>query len=123
MIDLKTLPTPNLVALIAAAVQELAARTDLPEPLPSVPAVPVAAAPQQQIPPDDDRDFVLMIKAQVKRGTYIKAGERQRVAAIGVQYPVWVRSQGLPLDAGTGSWKAASQYHSAPRAPERPLRR
>lgn len=120
-IDIHGLSTDDLVTLIRRASAELANRfppgqgksqaekQKPPAPLP----------PEIKRPTEDDAAFILRIKSRVSQRGYIKAAERQRVAAIAKEYPEWVKRQELPLDSGTGSWKKTGDYLSTPLAKER----
>jgi hypothetical protein len=70
-------------------------------------------------PDEDQKDFVLVLKARLKRGEYITASERQDAAKIADEFPQWMRLQGMPSGSGTGEWRKASAYYSVVRARER----
>jgi hypothetical protein len=70
-------------------------------------------------PGEDDKEFCLHIAQRLRRGDYIKADERRRVAGVAERFPDWVRRQGLPLDAGTGSWRKSSERGRVGQARER----
>lgn len=114
--NLSKLSITELAELIREASLELASRMNEPEIQRIQADRPVVALRE---PPEDDKDFVLRTKAELQRGGYIRAAERQRVAAIAERYPDWVRRQGLPTEKGTGAWRDAAHRLSAPRARER----
>lgn len=114
--NLSALSITELAELIRAASLELASRMSEPEIQRIQADRPVIALRE---PPEDDKDYVLMVKAALERGSYITAAERQRVATIAAQYPDWVRRQGLPTEKGTWAWRDAAHRLSAPRARER----
>lgn len=114
--NLSKLSQQELVELIRKASDELAARLARPE-------FERIASPKAVIvmrePPADEKEYCLMIKMLLRRGEYIRAEERRRVAEIARQYPEWVKRQGLPTESGTGAWRQAKEFHSTPRANER----
>lgn len=67
-------------------------------------------------PHAEDADFCLMIAARIRAGGYVKAHERDRVAAIAQDHPTWVRRQGLPTVHNAGAWQRSAALASAPRA-------
>jgi len=112
-ITLHTLSTIELASLIQAASTELASRLGGA----GERDVPVESnAPSQDVPSRDERDFCMYIKGLLQSGQYIKAAERERVAEIANRHGNWVARQGLPTESGTGAWRHAKHYHSAPRA-------
>ncbi len=94
--------TQQLIELMQAISQELAARH-------STPLIDRIKAAQPLIvmrePPEEDKNFVLHIKGRVTLGMYITADERGRVAEIAAEYGPWVVRQGLPTERGTGPWR------------------
>jgi len=114
-INLNTLSDAEIATLIQSAAAELAGRLSAsPAAQPPV-ASPPAAGPRDA-PSEDEVDFCMYVKGLLQSGQYIKAGERQRMADIASRHASWVRRQGLPTDAGTGSWKHAQHYLGARRA-------
>lgn len=117
--DFSHLSDRALSQLIAAAHQEWARRQQPTQSEAAQP--PPAASPTSPAePPEADKAFVLSVKTMVGEGCYIKAAERHRVAEIAEHFPDWVARQGLPCDAGTGSWRRAGEIlHRYPPAKER----
>lgn len=117
-INVADISDAGLAELIAQASAELHKR--LVERGPDIIRKP---APQKTVvidePPDDEKDFVLMIKKYLQDGKYIKAAERRQVAEIAGRYPAWAKLQKIPADSGTGAWREAKGVHSAGRARER----
>lgn len=113
--NLSKLSQQELVDLISKASAELAERMARPEVYREKSSRPVTILRE---PPEDDKDFALMIKAEVQRGGYIKAAERERIAEIAKSYHEWVEHQRLPTGRGTGEWRKAAQQHTARRARE-----
>jgi len=119
---LHTLSTPELVALIQTAAAELAGRLGAVADTPARPAPPaIPPKPPVDAPGADEQDFCMYVKRLLMSGKYISADERVRVADIASRYEAWVRRQGLPTESGTGPWRKAQHYHSAPRAKPRRL--
>lgn len=116
-IELSKLTDLQLLSLISEATAELTARAGKPV------VERFAAAEREKItvrePATEQKDFALMIKAKLMRGDYIKAGERQDVAAITAEFPEWSRMQRLPLTSNAGDWGRASESATTPRAKER----
>ncbi|AYN21574.1 hypothetical protein [Alcaligenes aquatilis] len=69
-------------------------------------------------PPKADREYVLYIKALLRRGEYIRADDRVRVAEIAQDFPAWVQRQGLPTKSNTGPWNDARKRYSTPKERE-----
>lgn len=115
--DLKSLSTSALLSLIQEASAELSRRLSPGEPLSNCSSPPLSEGRVR--PPDDEVDFVMMLKSKATAGRYITADERRRASDIGGRYPAWYQRQQLPTDSGTGSWKKYVDYMSAPRAMER----
>lgn len=115
-IPLNEITTQGLVALIADASCELQARLSAPIDVRLHDGRPVRTV---RVPPEGDADFVRMIAQRVKAGGYVKAGERQRVADIAVEFGEWIRRQGLPTTHNAGDWGRKIAAQSAPRARER----
>lgn len=122
-ISITTMPDAELVRLINIASAELARRMSV-----ALPALPLEQpAPRQTVPVEmpatvpgaDDKDFCLHIAQRLRSGDYIKAEERRRVAGVAEEFPGWVHRQGLPLDAGTGSWRKAAERGRIGQARER----
>lgn len=122
-ISITTMPDAELVRLINIASAELARRMSV-----ALPALPPEQPAQRQTVPvelpatapgEDDKDFCLHIAQRLRSGDYIKAEERRRVAGVAERFPGWVRRQGLPLDAGTSSWREAAERGRVGQARER----
>lgn len=113
--NVSKLSDAELVDFIKKASEELSSRMATPE-------INRVQASRQVVtmrePPEDDKDFALMIKAEVQRGGYIKAAERERIADIAATFPEWIEHQKLPTGRGTGEWRKAAQRHTARRARE-----
>lgn len=106
--NLSKLTQQELVDLIQQASAELAERMSRPE-IERIPhSRPVVVMRE---PPSESKAFVLRVKTMVSKGVYIKAAERNRVAAIAEDYPEWVKQQGLPAERGTSAWREASEAH------------
>jgi len=108
--NLDTLSNADLTGLIQSAVTELAGRLN------AMPTASLPAVNKIDEPSADDKDFCMYIEGLLQAGKYIKADERQRVSDIADKHPAWVRKQGLPTERGTGPWRAAQEFLSAPRA-------
>jgi len=109
-IELSQLTDAELANLIAAAMQEWGARRE-----PGVVTIRNRPAPVVVLhePGENDKNFCLHIAQRLRRGDYIKAGERGRVAEIAEKCGDWVVEQGLPTERGTGAWsKAAAMYRT-----------
>ena len=120
-IHLNELSTPGLLRLLRDVAAELETRqTDFaaqPAKKPAAAAQPdPAMAALLHAPDAADADFCLMIAARIRSGGYVKAGERERVAAIAQDFPVWVSRQGLPTVHNAGAWQRAKSSAGAPRA-------
>lgn len=113
---LSELTQAELVDLIQKASAELASRLDQPEIQRIKNQRPITAMRE---PSEEDKDFMLMLKAEIQRGGYIRAHERERAAEIAEEFPEWTMQQKLPTGKGTGEWRKAAQRHAAPRARER----
>lgn len=113
---LSELTQAELVDLIHKASAELSSRLAQPEIQRIKHQRPVIAMRE---PSEEDKDFMLVLKAQLQRGSYIRAQERERAAEIAEEFPEWARQQQLPTGKGTGEWRKAAQRHAAPRARER----
>lgn len=116
-INLNTLSDIELLRLIRGATAELESRISTASIVRRVPAERRVVTVRE--PDGDDKDFVLMIKAMLKSGGYIKADERRRVAEIATRFPEWARMQQVPSESGAGAWSKARAMHSMPRANER----
>lgn len=122
VIKLKEISTPGLLRLMRDVAAEIESRlktgpVEVREKAPSPKGARVAQV--LRTPADEDRDFVLMVAGMVRRGDYIKAEERQRVAQIAEEFGPWVKHQGLPIAPGATAWKRAGEAIRAPRARER----
>ncbi len=91
---LSLLTEAQLVKLIKEAGAELAARLDRQQ-IDRIPTPRVVVTMRE--PSEDQKDFVLMLKARLKKGEYIKAGERREAAAIAERVP---RVDALAANAG-----------------------
>lgn len=113
------MPDAELIRLINAASTELLRRAGQkvasPAPCKTLQPDPAVAALISKPDPADE-DFCLMIAARIRSGGYVKAGERERVAAIAQNYPLWVERQGLPTAHNAGDWRRGAAHASAPRA-------
>lgn len=109
-IEFSVLTNAELAQIIAGAGAELSRRMDE---APEVQRIPAPRAPLViHEPPQADKEAALYIKAQLQRGAYIKAAERQRIAEIAATYPEWVQRQGLPTSTGTRVWRDAADRMS-----------
>lgn len=118
-IPLNEISTNGLLRLLNDVAAELHSRHDF---APQDKKKPAVAQPDKAMaalldaPDADDADFCLMIAARIIGGGYVKAHERERVAAIAQDYPLWVRRQGLPTVHNAGAWQRSTVSASAPRA-------
>lgn len=116
-IELSKLTDLQLLSLISEATAELTARAGKPH------VERIASPTREKVsvrePDEDQKDFVLMIKAKLRRGDYIKSGDRYDVVAITSQFPEWARLQQMPTETGNGAWSRLSERMMAPRAKER----
>ncbi len=116
IIPIKDISTPGLLKLMRDVAAEIEARLNEPLQARIYDTRPVDTL---RVPPEDEADFVLMLAARVKAGGYVKAGERQRVAALAQEYAPWIRRQGLPTTHNAGDWQRRINIASAPRAKAR----
>ena len=116
IINLSQLTQPELVELIQNASAELATRMATPA-IERIKHHRLVVSMRE--PPEEDKDFMLMLKAELARGGYIKAQDRHRAAGIAREFPEWARHQQMPSGGGAGEWRRAGEVHSAPRAMER----
>lgn len=116
MIDLKKLSTPALLELLRDVSREIETRLSTPieQRVQAVEPVVVVREPREA-----DKQLCLHVGQRLRRGDYIKAAERQRVAEIAAEFGTWVEKQGLPTDGGTGSWRKAAEKHRIGFARER----
>lgn len=122
--NLHNMSDAELLALIAEAAQTLRGRAGaLPVSSAAQPLTATARDPRIaaliSAPDEADQDFCLMLAARIRGGGYVKAHERERVAAIAQDYPAWVRRQGLPTVHNAGEWQRSIAMASAPRAKAR----
>lgn len=115
-INLSSLTDLQILSLISEATAELTARAGKP-------IVERIKAEEREVvvmrePDEDQKDFVLMIKAKLRRGDYIKSGDRYDVVAITSQFPEWARLQQMPTETGAGAWSRIGERMMAPRAKE-----
>lgn len=123
-IPISKMPDFELVRLIHSASAELAKRMGKPIPTASAspesePSVPVLSQQQLKQPDEDQKDFVLYVKARLQKGAYITADERRRVAEIAKEHRSWVARQGLPTEHNTGPWNKVAANMRVKRAVER----
>lgn len=123
-IQLNEISTAGLLRLLRDVAAELETRqasfSAQPAKKPAAASQPAPAmAALLHAPDTEDADFCLMIAARIRSGGYVKAGERERVAAIAQDFPVWVRRQGLPTTHNAGDWKRRIEFASAALAKER----
>jgi len=116
IVDLAHMSTPDLLAMMRAISAEIEQRLNTPIEQREQAVQPVKIIRE---PGDDDKMFCLQIAQCLRRGEYIKADERRRVAEIAQEFPAWVKKQWLPLDSGTGSWGKAARMWSSGFAKER----
>ena len=114
-IDLKALSDLEIAQLLKAAAAELAARL-APAPAEQASATAAPAPPE---PGARDKDFALMIARKLRKGQYILAAERERVAEIAQQFPAWVELQEMPTTSSAGEWKRQGEFLSVAREAER----
>lgn len=108
MIDLTKLSTPALLELLRDVSREIDVRVSTPVERRVHAVEPVIVVRE---PGEADKQLCLHVAQRLRRGDYIRAADRQRVAEIASEYGAWVQKQGLPTDGGTGSWrKAADRY-------------
>lgn len=120
-IQLNEISTAGLLRLLRDVAAELETRQTA---FAAQPAKKPAAASQPDpamaallhAPDTEDADFCLMIAARIRSGGYVRAGERERVAAIAQDFPAWVSRQGLPTVHNAGEWQRAKSSAAAPRA-------
>lgn len=123
-IQLNEISTAGLLRLLRDVAAELETRQ---APFSAQPAKKPAAASQPDpamaallhTPDTEDADFCLMIAARIRSGGYVKAGERERVAEIAQNFPLWVKRQGMPTTHNAGDWRRSTERASLPRAKER----
>lgn len=125
---ISTMTDSELIAMIHKASAELmrrAGETPSATPMQSIAqalapsASAPAPAPAVERPPENDVDFVMYAKRAMQKGEYLKAHERERVAAIAQAFPEWAKLQEVPTTASAGEWRRAATYATAGRAKER----
>ncbi len=116
MINLKKLSTPALLELLRDVSREIETRLSTPIEQRVQAVEPVVVVRE---PGEADKQLCLHIAQRLRRGDYIKAAERQRVAEIAAEFGAWVEKQGLPTSAGTGAWRKAAEKYSIGFAQER----
>ena len=105
-IDFESLTDHDLADLIMGAAEEwkLRQRQDHKTVVRRNPALqPKVVAIDE--PPENEKRFVLHIKAKAAGGELIVASERRGVAAIAEKYPDWVKRQELPTEGGASAWR------------------
>lgn len=117
-IDLKSMSDADIAQLLQAVASELSARlVSQPAAVMTAPAKP--AADTASLRPDkDDRDFALRIATKLRRGDFVKALERERIAEIAQRFPEWIKAQDLPAVSNHGVWKRLREFYSVAQAPE-----
>jgi hypothetical protein len=107
-IDLDGLTNAELAQIARDATALLALRLGGSASTPHEPSR--APADKDFRPVQADCNFVLYVKSRMKRGEYITASERQRIAEIAAQHEDWVRRQGLPIVSNTAPWRNATKF-------------
>lgn len=114
--NLSRLTDTELAQLIQQASAELASRLSKPKEERIQDQRPAVVLRE---PPDDDKEFALQVKSTVSSGGYVSADERERIAALAVDYGPWIKRQGLPTERGTGPWRKLAQRSRIKPARER----
>lgn len=124
-LSLETMSDLDLSRLIAAAMLEWAKRQESGTKLAAsaADAGGTSEAEPHRLPetePDpEEKDHCLFIAARLRRGEYIKAAERARVAEIALAHPEWVKRQGLPVSKSNSDWETMRNRNRSGRARER----